>query len=141
MTDTKVKKAKAPHSSELPWPVKAGSVASESNKSPIVVQKAFDRSDLIRTLSEQVGIDKKQATAVLDTLKDVIVAHLALEGPQHFKWPGLFSMKIKEKAATKERQGVNPFTKEPTTFAAKPAQRLVKITPMNSLKDLIETKA
>ena len=66
------------------------------------------------------------------------MAHLVPEGPQHFKWAGLFNIKVKEKAATKARQGVNPFTKEPTTFAARPAKRVVKITPMNSLRDLIE---
>ena len=110
-------------------------------KSPIVVQKAFNRSELINALLEHTAIDKKQAVAVLDTLKDIIVAHLAPEGPQHFKWPELFSMKIKEKAATKAREGVNPFTGEPASFAAKPAKRLIKITALNSLKDLVEGKA
>ena len=47
-------------------------------------------------------------------------------------------MKIKEKAATDVRQGVNPFTGEPATFAAKPVKLLVKITTLNGLKVLIE---
>ena len=129
---------KTTHSSTLE--AKPVSLASH-NKSPIVVQNAFNRSDLINTLLEHVGIDKKQAVAVLDTLKDIIVAHLVPEGPQHFKWPELFSMKIKEKAATDVRQGVNPFTGEPATFAAKPAKRLVQITALNGLKALIEGQA
>ena len=70
-----------------------------------------------------------------------MIAHLAKDGPQHFKWPGLFKMKAKEKAATQARQGVNPLTGQPATFAAKPAKRLVKITALNNLRDLVELKA
>ncbi len=85
MTDTIVQKAaKAIYSEALPWSAEAGSVALQ-NKSPIVVQKAFNRSERIKTLLEQVGINKKQATTVVDSLKDIILVHLLPEGPQNFK--------------------------------------------------------
>ncbi len=113
---------------------------SQSSKSPIVVQKAFNRSDLIKTLSEHAAISKKEAVAVLDTLKDIIVAHLVKGGPQQFKWPGLLNMHIKEKPATQAKQGINPFTGEATTFAAKPAKSLIKMKALNNLRDLVEGK-
>ena len=141
MAATKVKKgAKTSLTSKQALKTQTESLDSEVSKTPILVQKAFNRSDLIQTLSEHVAISKKEAAAVLDTLKDIIVAHLVKGGPQHFKWPGLLNMRVKEKAATQARQGVNPLTGQPTTFAAKPAQSLIKIKALNNLKDLIEAK-
>jgi DNA-binding protein HU-beta len=38
--------------------------------------------------------------------------------------PGFANFVVIKKSATKERAGINPFTKEPTVFKAKPARRL-----------------
>ena len=48
-------------------------------------------------------------------------------------------MKIKlvHKPAVPEREGINPFTKEPTIFKAKPARNVVKISPLKTLKDMV----
>jgi hypothetical protein len=51
--------------------------------------------------------------------------------------PGVAKMKVVKKAATKARKGINPFTKEPMMFKAKPARKLVKIRPIKALKDAI----
>ncbi len=132
----KVKKSVKP-SSTSKQALKTQAESLSQPKSPIIVEKAFNRSDLIQTLSDQVAITKKEAAAVLDTLKEIMVAHLVQGGPQHFKWPGLLNMKVKTKAATQARQGINPLTGQPTTFAAKPAKRLVKITALHGLKESI----
>ena len=50
---------------------------------------------------------------------------------------GLAKMMVINKPAVPERQGINPFTKEPTTFKAKPARRVVKVRPMKALKSLV----
>ena len=47
-------------------------------------------------------------------------------------------MKVVKKPATKARQGINPFTKEPTVFKAKPARKLVKIRALKGLKDAVK---
>jgi hypothetical protein len=47
-------------------------------------------------------------------------------------------MKVVKKPATKARQGINPFTKEPTIFKAKPARKLVKIRALKGLKDSLK---
>ena len=39
------------------------------------------------------------------------------------------------KPATKAREGINPFTKEKTTFKAKPARKVIKVRPLKALKD------
>ena len=44
---------------------------------------------------------------------------------------------VQHKPATKERKGINPFTKEETIFKAKPARNVVKIRPLKKLKDMV----
>ena len=46
-------------------------------------------------------------------------------------------VKVIRKPATKARKGINPFTKEPTVFKAKPARNVVKILPLKGLKDMV----
>ena len=45
---------------------------------------------------------------------------------------------VQKKAATKEREGINPFTGEKTIFKAKPASKVVKIRPLKKLKDMVK---
>jgi hypothetical protein len=40
-----------------------------------------------------------------------------------------------KKPATKERKGINPLTKEPTLFKAKPARKVIKGCPVKAAKD------
>jgi nucleoid DNA-binding protein len=40
--------------------------------------------------------------------------------------------------ARKARKGINPFTGEETTFAAKPAHTVVKVQPLKGLKDMVD---
>jgi DNA-binding protein HU-beta len=41
------------------------------------------------------------------------------------------------KPATKAKTGINPFTKEPMTYKAKPARNVVKALPLKSLKEMV----
>ena len=52
--------------------------------------------------------------------------------------PGLIKLNVVVKPATPERQGINPFTKEPTTFKAKPARKVVKAHALKALKDAVK---
>jgi DNA-binding protein HU-beta len=47
----------------------------------------------------------------------------------------VFAMSMVKKPARSARQGINPFTKEPTVFAAKPAGKAVKARPVKAIKD------
>ena len=42
-----------------------------------------------------------------------------------------------KKPATKAREGINPFTKEPTIFKAKPARKVIKARPVKAAKDAL----
>ena len=45
--------------------------------------------------------------------------------------------KLHREPATKARKGVNPFTKEPCVFKAKPASKTVRCLPMKKLKVML----
>src|SRR5262245_1007620 len=54
-----------------------------------------------------------------------------------FLVPGFAKFVVIKKPATKERQGTNPFTKEPMTFKAKPARKIVRARPVKAAKDAV----
>jgi len=45
-------------------------------------------------------------------------------------------LKVVRRPATKAKQGINPFTKEPMMIKAKPASNAVKALPLKGLKGL-----
>ena len=75
--------------------------------------------------------------AVLDSLTEVIEAHVKKNAVGEFVLPGLLKVSTVRKPATKARKGINPFTKEEVTFKAKPASTVVKVRPLKKLKDMV----
>ena len=51
-----------------------------------------------------------------------------------FKLGGMLNLKLKKKPATPARKGVNPFTKEPCVFKAKPASKTMRVLAMKKMK-------
>ncbi len=82
---------------------------------------------------------RRDANKLLDLLWPVVSA-LALTDTKKKK-PGsvplghLGRLKMRYKAATKSRKGINPFTNEPATFKAKPATLQPRFTAGKALKD------
>ena len=52
-----------------------------------------------------------------------------------FKLAGMLKFKLIEKPARKARKGVNPLTKEPCVFKAKPASNTMVIKPMKKFNE------
>lgn len=98
-------------------------------------KKAMSKNGLITAISESVGDDvtRKQVKAVLETL--IEVGHKELKKSKIFTLPGFAKFRVVNKPATKARQGVNPFTKEPMQIAAKPASKSVRARPIKSIKE------
>jgi DNA-binding protein HU-beta len=97
--------------------------------------KRMSKAQFINTFAEKAGLNKKQATVTLDTLSAIAVEQLGQSG--ELVIPGLVKLNVAEKPATQERQGINPFTKQPMTFKAKPARKVVKAHPVKALKDAL----
>jgi len=100
-------------------------------------KKTLSKNGLIQALSEAVGdeISRKQVKAVLESLIDV--GHKELKKNNLFTLPGFAKFRVVKKPATKARQGINPFTKQPQTFAAKPASKSVRARPIKAIKDAL----
>jgi len=94
------------------------------------------KTEIFANIAEATGLTKKQVGEVFDALSDQIEQALGARGPQTFTIPGLCKIVVQHKPATKEREGINPFTGEPTIFKAKPATNVVKVRPLKKLKDM-----
>jgi DNA-binding protein HU-beta len=97
----------------------------------------LSKSDLIQILVDKSAneITRKAVKGVLEAMVDV--GHAELKKNGIFIVPGLVRMVVVKKPATKERKGINPFTKEPTVFKAKPARKVVKARPVKAAKDAV----
>jgi nucleoid DNA-binding protein len=96
---------------------------------------AQTKSGILNAVASATGIPRKQVGQVVAALGALAAVELVRRG--NFTVPGVAKMKVVKKAATKARKGINPFTKEPMVFKAKPARKLVKIRPIKALKDAI----
>jgi nucleoid DNA-binding protein len=81
------------------------------------------------------GTSKRQVKSMVDAL--VTVGHKELKKSGAFVLPGFAKFVVIKKPATKARKGINPFTKEPTVFKAKPARKVVRARPVKAVKDAI----
>merc|ERR1711924_99323 len=88
---------------------------------PMKAGSALTVAGAYSAVAEQNGLKPKEVKAAIEALYDVGAAELKKHGK--FKIGGLLNMKLKVKAATPARKGVNPFTKEPCVFKAKPASK------------------
>jgi len=94
------------------------------------------KTEVYSNIAEETGLSKKDVGAVFDALAGQIKKSLGKGGPKTFTIHGLCKITVQHKPATKEREGINPFTKEPTIFKAKPARNVVKVRPLKNLKDM-----
>lgn len=99
------------------------------------LDKALSKSEVVKYIATTTGIVQKEVSSALSTLMELIELHLSKKGPGIFVLPGLAKFRIVRKPATKARKGINPFTGQPTTFAAKPARNVIKIKALKKLKD------
>lgn len=100
-------------------------------------QKPLTKAQLVSTLAEKQGLPKATVAAFLDALAETAQAQLTKKGPGSFTLPGIAKFKAVDKPATPEREGINPFTKQKVTIAAKPASRKVRVSAVKALKDAL----
>jgi nucleoid DNA-binding protein len=99
--------------------------------------KRMSKSQFVTTLAEKSGLNKKQATSALDTINTMVAQQLGKRGPGEVLIPGLLKLNIVNKPATRKHEGLNPFTKEPMTYQAKAARKVIRVRPLKALKDAI----
>merc|ERR1712093_937950 len=111
-----------------------------SNMAPAMKKAAMKAAGLTQSAAyTQVAQGQELKTG---KVKAVIASYIELAAGEmkkngSFKLGGVLNMKLKKKPATPARKGVNPFTKEPCVFKAKPASKTVKCFPMKKLKEAV----
>ena len=101
-------------------------------------KKPPTKSEIYAKIVEDTGLTRKDVVAVFDSLNGQIKKNLGSRGaPGMFSIPGLMKLRVVKKPATKARKGVNPFTGEEMMFKAKPASKVVKVTVLKGLKDMV----
>ncbi len=101
------------------------------------VDKALTKGQLFNALASSTGMARKEIATLFDHLAVVIGAHFKKQGPGQFTLPGLVKITLKQKPATKARKGTNPFTGEEMLFKAKPARNVIKVRPLQKLKEMV----
>lgn len=99
--------------------------------------KRMSKSEFVDALAEKSGLNKKQATSALDAINAIVAQQLGKRGPGEVLIPNLLSLNVVVKPATRQHEGINPFTKEPMTYKAKPARKVIKVRPLKALKDAV----
>jgi nucleoid DNA-binding protein len=97
----------------------------------------MNKSQFVTALAEKSGLDRKQASSMLDAINVLVAEQLGNRGPGEVLIPGLLSLNVVEKPATPRHEGINPFTKEPMTFKAKAARKVIRVRPLKALKDAV----
>lgn len=90
--------------------------------------KSLTKSQLVTTLAEKTGSDKKTTAAHLDALTQLVVSTVKKGGELKLQDLGKFKL-VQRKA----RMGRNPATGDPLKI---PAKKLVKFYVAKSLRDV-----
>merc|ERR1712166_300855 len=107
----------------------------EGMKSAMKAGGAMTASGAYNAVAEKVGLKAKDVKGVFEAMMGVAADQLKKNGS--FKIAGALNLKLKKKKATAARKGLNPFTKEPCVFKAKPASQTVRVLPMKKFKTAV----
>lgn len=99
------------------------------------IKTTFNKTTLLAHLVQTSGQEPKAVKAVLGALEATLLAAINKKGAGEFSWPGVVKVTALQVPAKKARKGIDPFTKQERTFAAKPASVKVKARFFKKVKD------
>ena len=120
---------------------KAAKKKAPAKKAPAAAPKVkaisekMTKTQIVGALADNTGLTKKQVSAVMDAMNNLIEGSIKKRGAGEFTIPGMMKITTVRKPAVKARKGINPFTGEETMFKAKPATTAVKIRPLKRMKE------
>merc|ERR1712032_391744 len=109
--------------------------ARKAMKAAMKAKAGLTASGAFAAVAESTELKPKQVKTVIASYIELAAGELKKNG--NFKLGGVLNMKLKKKPAKPARKGINPFTKEPCVFKAKPASKTVRVLPMKKLKEAI----
>lgn len=102
-----------------------------------MADKPLTKTQILNELAERSGVAKKDVSEVLEKLEALIEESLGKKGPGVFTLPGLLKIAIKTRKAQPARMGRNPQTGAEMMIAAKKAKKVVKVTALKKLKEMV----
>ena len=124
---------------------KAAKKKAPAKKAPAAAPKVkaisekLTKTQIVGALADNTGLTKKQVSAVMDAMNNLIEGSIKKRGAGEFTIPGMMKITTVRKPAVKARKGINPFTGEETMFKAKPATTAVKIRPLKKMKEFAKS--
>lgn len=111
--------------------------APASASKTTAIQEKYTKAAILTEISESTSLTKRQVSAVLDELTNIIERHMKKRGVGEFTLPGLLKIKSIKRPARPARKNVpNPFKPgEVMDIQKKPATTRVKILPLKKLKE------
>ncbi|HMF15966.1 MAG TPA: HU family DNA-binding protein [Gemmataceae bacterium] len=100
--------------------------------------KAATKAAMFQELAQQTGLSRKQVASVFDELKNYLERQLGKKGPGVVNLAGLLKIRRVEKKATPARQGINPRTREPMMYPAKPKRTVLRARVLKQLQELVK---
>ena len=97
--------------------------------------RAPTKAETVALIADRADLSKAQVNAVMVAMAETVEENLKKHRTALI--PGLVKVSVTHKAATKAREGINPFTREMTTFKAKAARDVVKVRALKGLKDAV----
>lgn len=117
----------------------AKKAAAPAKKAAPLIKDKLTKTQIVASIAESTSLSKKQVSDVLGELESLMERSLKKRAVGEFTLPGLMKITTVKKPARKARKGINPFTGEETTFAAKPASVAVKVRPLKKMKDFADS--
>ena len=125
------KAAKTPRASAKAAPTQAAKPSAALKP----IKESFNKTSLINHLATVAGQEPRAVKALMGALEATMLASLNKKGAGSFTLPGLLKVTALQVPAKKKRVGIDPFTKQERTFAAKPATVKLKVRSLKKLKD------
>ncbi len=100
--------------------------------------KSPSKSEVLNSIAESTGLQRKQVQAVLDALTAEIGKSVGKKGPGVFQIPGVAKVYVHiRKARPARKNAPDPFNPgQFRDYAAKPESRVIKIKPLKQLKEI-----
>lgn len=95
------------------------------------------KRELIREISNVTGFPGTSIAKVFDAIVVIVREALSNNGPGAISIPGLMTIRVVQKPATKEREWVAPLTGKRVTLKARPEHKSVKLSAARKLKEMV----
>jgi len=96
------------------------------------------KQQIIADIAEDTGLSKKEVASVFAALGSKILQHMKPRGSGDFSIPDT-GIKVRRvvKPRTKPRMGRNPFTGQEIKIPAKPARKVIRLSALKALKEML----